>query len=370
MNRTTFSYSSFAAALLIGSQGFAADATTSGLPSGLYGGAAAAIVDATDSSASGASGGSVKFDNGLGGAVFIGNRFDGGWRGEIELARRSVDLSSVANTAGRGDATADSLMGNAVLDLDVGSAIKPYVGAGAGFARVKLSNAAPFGGSTISGSDTVGAAQAIAGASYPLSDTIEAFADYRYFTTQDADFTTAAGVATSMDLSTHSLMAGVRVAFGGSASSSQALHGGADINDRSGATMGASADPSDEGTVVAEQAALPSRTLPDSYMVHFVLNKADVTPEGIAVIERAAANARTMKVTRLELTGHTDRAGEEGYNLSLSKRRAEAVRQAFVALGFDETEISVKAKGETSLLVPTIDGKHEPQNRRVEIVLP
>ena len=87
-------------------------------------------------------------------------------------------------------------------------------------------------------------------------------------------------------------------------------------------------------------------------------------------MKKAAATARTMGVTRRSLTGHTDRSGDEAYNETLAKRRAEAVKAAFVARGFQPQEIAVKAKGETTLLVPTGDGKYEPKNRRVEIVLP
>jgi len=334
----------------------------------LYGGAALGLIDGPDTTASGTSGGTVNFDTGGVAAVFIGKRLDQNWRGEAELARRGLDLSSVSGTTASGDAKATSLMGSAFYDLDVKAVVQPYIGAGVGFAKVEMDGASPFGGSTINDSDTIGAFQAIAGASYRLNDQIDLFADYRYFATADADFTTAAGTRTSMDLSTHSVMAGLRFEFGESR-----MSGNAGVTDTSGSVTTAMAEPTQTDhtdQVAAQTSAMPSHTLPETYMVHFVLNKADVTSGGIAVIERAAANAKAHNITRLILTGHTDRAGDADYNLSLSKRRAEAVKTAFVALGFQDTEITVKAKGETTLLVPTGDGKHEPQNRRVEIVLP
>lgn len=339
-----------------------------------YVGAALGIVDGSDTTASGTSGGTVKFDTATMGAFFVGKRFDANWRGEAEVARRNLNLSSVSNATASGDVQATSLMGNALYDVDMDGSLKPYIGAGVGFAKVQLNNTSPFGGSTINDSDTAPAFQAIAGAGYALNPTLDLFADYRYFTTADASYTTAAGASTSMDFSTHSVMAGLRFRFGEDNNhvSDGGQSDGGQSDNASQSMRAASTEPS---TMVAKndlapQTSMPSRTLPETYMVHFVLNKADVSREGISVIERAAANAKSMNVTRLILTGHTDRAGDQAYNQGLSKRRAEAVKTAFVALGFNKDEITVKAKGETNLLVPTNDGKHEPKNRRVEIVLP
>ena len=66
---------------------------------------------------------------------------------------------------------------------------------------------------------------------------------------------------------------------------------------------------------------------------------------------------------------HADRSGPENYNMALSLRRANAVKDALVREGVPATAISVVGKGETQPLVPTADGVREPQNRRVEIVI-
>jgi outer membrane protein OmpA-like peptidoglycan-associated protein len=56
--------------------------------------------------------------------------------------------------------------------------------------------------------------------------------------------------------------------------------------------------------------------------------------------------------------------------LALSLRRAKAVQAAMAKLGVPQNSIGVTGKGEEQPLVPTADGVREPQNRRVEIVLP
>jgi OmpA-OmpF porin, OOP family len=108
-----------------------------------------------------------------------------------------------------------------------------------------------------------------------------------------------------------------------------------------------------------------------SFLVFFDFDQATVTQEGQQVIRRAVDNyRRTGTGPRIVATGHADRAGQPDYNMTLSDRRAIAVRQALVAAGIPDTAISTQARGETQPLVPTPDGEREPQNRRVEIAMP
>ncbi|PCI40271.1 MAG: hypothetical protein COB46_07300 [Rhodospirillaceae bacterium] len=347
---------------------------------GLYAGVAVGFAKAVDTTASGASGGKVKFDNGPVGAVFVGHDYGSNVRAEVELARRAADLKSVAGTTASGEALATSLMINVIYDVDVDLPITPYVGIGLGLAQIKMDGASPFGGSSINDSDTVGAFQAIAGVRYALTDQVDVFGDYRYFKTADAGLVTRGGVATSMDFSTHSGLLGLRYSFGGSSASPVISNGedrGAIQADMNAAVVAepvqmAAAEPDvkETPTQAVPQPITPVRTLPDAYVVFFLLNKAALTPEGLTIIQQVAENAKTMKLTRLHLTGHTDHSGAEKYNLALSMRRAEAVQAAFVAAGFQASDISIKAKGEAEPDVDVSGKEYEPKNRRVEIVLP
>lgn len=341
-----------------------------------YGGAALGLSSSPDTKASGTSGGTVQFDNSTVGAAFVGYDFANNWRTEGELSRRAAGLNSVAGTTASGETLATSLMVNALydLDLDLDFAAKPYVGVGAGVSSVEMNNATPFGGSTINTSDTVGAVQAIVGISYALNDQIDLFTDYRYFTTAEADFSTQNGAKTSMDFSAHSAMIGVKFSFGGASTPQALVANKADTSLQAEASSLAAnqAEPSaTKASKVEEMAsAAPAHSAPETFFIHFALNKADMSPQAVAIIEDVAAKAKAMQLIRIDLSGHTDSAGDANYNVDLSKRRAETVKTAFIALGFQASEISIKAMGEAAPLIATPDNAYQPKNRRVEIVLP
>jgi iron complex outermembrane receptor protein len=105
-----------------------------------------------------------------------------------------------------------------------------------------------------------------------------------------------------------------------------------------------------------------------SYMVFFDFNKSDLTSQAVSIVDQAAKNAGPAKVTKLEVTGHTDTVGSDAYNMRLSRRRAESVAAQLEKDGISSSEIEIIAKGKRDLLVPTADGVKEPQNRRVQIV--
>lgn len=67
------------------------------------------------------------------------------------------------------------------------------------------------------------------------------------------------------------------------------------------------------------------------------------------------------------VTGHTDRSGSDGYNDSLSRRRAEAVAARLQATGLNASALTVSGRGESEPKVSTADGERNPTNRRVEV---
>jgi outer membrane protein OmpA-like peptidoglycan-associated protein len=106
-----------------------------------------------------------------------------------------------------------------------------------------------------------------------------------------------------------------------------------------------------------------------SFIVFFDFDKSDLTPAAQDTIRKAAAAYRTKGGAQIKASGHTDRAGTEAYNMALSLRRANAVKDMLVREGVPGADISVVALGEGQPMVATADGVREAQNRRVEIVI-
>jgi outer membrane protein OmpA-like peptidoglycan-associated protein len=71
----------------------------------------------------------------------------------------------------------------------------------------------------------------------------------------------------------------------------------------------------------------------------------------------------------LEVEGHTDSVGTDEYNLSLSERRAEAVREYFLQQGISSASVTSRGFGKTEPIATNDTPEGRQQNRRVELVL-
>ena len=117
----------------------------------------------------------------------------------------------------------------------------------------------------------------------------------------------------------------------------------------------------------APQTAAPSANL----TVNFASGSADLTPQAIQALNELgrALSSQDLAGYKFRIEGHTDTVGTPAYNLTLAKRRSDAVAAKLVEDGVSQGSISALAAGKEGLLVATADGVREPQNRRAEIAL-
>ena len=101
-------------------------------------------------------------------------------------------------------------------------------------------------------------------------------------------------------------------------------------------------------------------------MLSFEKNSSELTAQGKANADVFAQflSSDRAKPFRYEIGGHTDAKGGKTYNMSLSQRRAQAVRDYLVSHGVDGAKLETKGYG-YSRPIPG-DKPSDPNNRRVE----
>jgi opacity protein-like surface antigen len=104
-----------------------------------------------------------------------------------------------------------SFMGNGYFDIPTNSPLRPYLGAGLGFALVGVEE--DFFGLTDSDSDLVGAFQLMAGLGYEISPKATLTFGYRYFTTTDPTFTLFTSGPFETEYASHEFLLGARFRF-------------------------------------------------------------------------------------------------------------------------------------------------------------
>jgi OOP family OmpA-OmpF porin len=258
-----------------------------------------------------AAGGKIGYD-------FVGPRL------EVEgIYRNNQQQDVTLPNSVNNDISQVAVMANLLYDFVPQATVTPYVGAGAGIAFVDGDN--PL-------SSTQFAYQGIVGLAWNVDANFRASLDGRYYGT-----TNPSVGGTSWTNNNFSIVASLVFKFGETAA----------------------APPPPAAPAVA----------PPSFMVFFDWDRSNLSQQALVTIQQAADAFKAKGSARITATGHTDTTGPESYNMALSLRRANAVKDALVRDGVPAQAIAVIGKGESQLLVPTADNVREPQNRRVEIVI-
>jgi outer membrane protein OmpA-like peptidoglycan-associated protein len=101
--------------------------------------------------------------------------------------------------------------------------------------------------------------------------------------------------------------------------------------------------------------------------VTFDTNSAEIRPGLYSEIDRVSGVLNQYPETFIRVEGHTDSVGSDANNMTLSQRRASAVRDLLVQRGVAESRMEVVGYGE-SVPVATNDTEAGRQrNRRVEM---
>jgi len=103
--------------------------------------------------------------------------------------------------------------------------------------------------------------------------------------------------------------------------------------------------------------------------IQFGYDSDKILPQGTKILNRVATIFDKYARYKVLIEGHTDDTGDEGYNLKLSERRAQSVKDYLISKGVDKDRLKVRGMGESSPFVPNKDDESRRKNRRVEFLL-
>jgi outer membrane protein OmpA-like peptidoglycan-associated protein len=112
--------------------------------------------------------------------------------------------------------------------------------------------------------------------------------------------------------------------------------------------------------------ALPQKLVLEG--VNFDFDKATIRQEDLPNIDKDVATLEQWGKVNIEVAGHTDSRGSDAYNLDLSQRRAEAIRNYLISKGIAADRLSAKGYGESQPVADNATDEGRFKNRRVELV--
>jgi len=102
--------------------------------------------------------------------------------------------------------------------------------------------------------------------------------------------------------------------------------------------------------------------------IHFDFNRYEVRPESAQILDTAAATLSRVPDMRVNLNGYCDEIGSQSYNIVLSQRRAESVRNHLVQAGIAPDRLIPHGYGKSNFVATNDTDEGRAQNRRVELI--
>ncbi|HEY1040300.1 MAG TPA: OmpA family protein [Bacteroidia bacterium] len=101
--------------------------------------------------------------------------------------------------------------------------------------------------------------------------------------------------------------------------------------------------------------------------IYFETNSAKLKLISNTQLDDLAEILKRNEGVNLSIEGHTDNVGEDDYNLTLSQKRTESVRDYLISKGISSSRLSAIGYGETRPVADNKTAKGKAKNRRVEL---
>lgn len=329
----------------------------------------------------------LESDFGLG--LGLGKFFNDKWSVDFEYDRVSLDLDAAA-----GSVTQTGLGVMARYHFNEGSSLRPFLGAGVGW--LDHDGSGSVAANAIDSSDMM--LNLGLGLRKKVTDRIGFITEVKYRLDTD-DYT---GTASSYDDWLYSM--GLNIALGAASKAAPAAaivepapqldsdgDGVSDQTDRCPNTpAGMAVDaygchdgdtdndgvkdsrdkcPNSRAGAVVDADGCEVQVVIELQGVYFDTDKSTLKPESIAILNAAVATLGEHGSIAVEVGGHTDSKGSEGYNQRLSERRAKVVYEYLVNKGISANRMTWRGYGELSPIATNDTAEGRAKNRRTELVI-
>jgi outer membrane protein OmpA-like peptidoglycan-associated protein len=327
----------------------------------------------------------AKFDDGWLAGAMAGYSFENGLRPEFEYTHRNNSLQRIhIFPIGRlvpendtsdvnGHEAADTTMLNIWYDVKALAPFRPYLGGGAGAARISINGVGYDNADLRSDNKWLFAWQAGAGVAFDFSKHFATSIDYRYLQSSHGKFNlqsdnTGAHVKTRYQA--NAVMIGLHYSFGEKEAPPPApvetpVEVVAPV-----ASPPPPPPPPCEVSANATRVDFSGCKTGDTVVlrgVNFDFNKSTLTVNAKALLDPVADALLARPDIMIEVDGHTDSKGSDAYNQKLSEARAASVQAYLAARGVDAGRMTVKGFGETQPIADNETEAGRELNRRVEL---
>ena len=103
--------------------------------------------------------------------------------------------------------------------------------------------------------------------------------------------------------------------------------------------------------------------------INFRRNSADIKASSFPLLKGAVQVFKEYPALRVEISGHTSNEGRREFNMKLSRKRAEAVKDYLVSAGIDEKRIGTVGYGPDKPIADNNTHDGQEKNRRIEFRL-
>jgi OOP family OmpA-OmpF porin len=103
--------------------------------------------------------------------------------------------------------------------------------------------------------------------------------------------------------------------------------------------------------------------------IRFQSGRATIDPDSASLLDRLIEAALRCPAAPIEIAGHTDVAGDEAANKSLSEKRAQAVADYLSHVGLPAERFTTIGYGSSKPIAPNDTDEGKAQNRRIEFTV-